>query len=266
MEIIALIVIFTLSRFVANGLFNSPKWRIDAQKKFDGIKRERIFWSLMNEKMTLNDKVIEHSIDDVFMSYLSNGPASFNSTSDDVIIKKMLVKDSSTNLAMLYGKIKEKDEFIERLLVKNQISFSKEELQKVFKEVMQFGDLLETSDGYKLIYDHFDLEEASGVKIWNLTKDLAYSYDYVYLHDRGRFDKNMILSFKFKCLLLTEKIISLLCAKVENEEEVQKLKKALTERNKFKMVGACIFDHSFPFVGSSKLGELPWRVAEVLFL
>lgn len=252
--IIFLIVIFIFARFTIRSIFDK-EWYIKAQDKFDAIKKERIFWTLMTAEK-------EISIENIFRSYVQMMAINMYDeeyTKQDVKIKKIITKKPIENWNILAKKIQEKDEDIKKLFQKYEIIITKKEINKEFEEITQWTS--KNSDAYNFVfaYLNFSEETISGDALWNRTKEF-------YNAASETTDRNVIVPVRFIGITLAESIKNLICRKIEDRENSKELENALTELEQLKMLQWCIIDYSYTWLNTSILDRFWWRFIDGVFL
>lgn len=283
MYIIFLVILFILAGFVAKGLFD-PKWRANAQEKFDSLKRERKFWYLMNTQDTINDEPGEKNTDglhvrDVFRLYVSSlarellvgdffrrKEIGYNNLDKNIIKEKGHWVDN-TNL--LRKKIDEKEKDIEQFLRDNKVNLTKSDIQKGFEKVDEESwGFSEEMKKLVALFLRLVEEKNDGNKIWEAMKkfeEVSRNYEFDSAGDNIK-DLNMLATIKMGQFEILETVTNLLCEKIEGKENSLKLQKFLQEREQMEMLQWCSINYSVTWLNTNGIQRFGWRLASMLFL
>ena len=283
MYIILFVIFFVLAGFVAKGLFD-PKWRANAQEKFDSIKRERKFWYLMNTEDTINDEPGEKNIGglhvrDVFRLYVFSlarellvGDFSrrkeigYNNLDKSIINEKAHWVD---NINLLRKKIDEKEKDIEQFLQDNKVNLAKSDIQKKFeKEEEESWGFSEEMKKFVALFIRLVEDKNDGNQILTAMKkfeEISRKYEFDSAGENIK-DLNILASVKMGQFEILEIITNLLCEKIEGKENSLKLQKLLQEREQMEMLQWCLINYSVSWLNTNGIQRFGWRVASALFL
>jgi hypothetical protein len=255
-DVLIILAILFLAEFTIKGLFNT-KWREQGQNRINGFKREKIFWYLIKNA---NSK-IELTIRDIYNLYILYldgvlNPFSFPNEKnsepynlDKNIIKKN--KSSFSNIRFLGEKIVEREEIIIGLLEKNSVAIDAPEVQQKFEEFKKRHHKIKGApipEQYEKLTEHFVSlvkTSQSGKAIWDIrTKFDKEVNKYIKDYDKKNDDyKEIDLDFIITAKMEVDNIVKdLLCEKIQNTENRQKLAKSLTEWEQLKMLQWCLID------------------------
>ena len=283
MYIIFFIIIFVIAGFLVKGLFD-PKWRANAQEKFDSLRREKKFWYLMNTEDTINDEPGEKNtgglnVRDVFRLYVFSlarellvGDFSrrkeigYNNLDKSIISQKAHWVD---NINLLRKKIDEKEKDIEQFFKDNEVNLTKSDIQKGFEKADEeswgFSEEMK-----KLVSSFLRLveEKSDGNQIWTAMKkfeEVSRNYEFDSAGNNIK-DLNMLVSIKMGQFQILETITNLLYEKIKAKENSLKLQKLLQEREQMEMLQWCLINYSVTWLNTNGIQRFGWRLANSLFL
>lgn len=138
MQIFLLILLIVLAVIVIRGLF-SKEWRESSQTKIDALKKERIFWRLVNgyEGLMLGvDAIFTVHLDPRHLiTYIGSLSDFGKRTEDDARVLKLLTKRNAfANIKPLNDALEKADKTILETLKKDGATFTKADIQKSFED------------------------------------------------------------------------------------------------------------------------------------
>lgn len=303
--IIFLVIVFILGRFLVRGLFDSA-WRKKAQEKFDSIKKERIFWRLINgyDGMVFN----LYWVFTIYLDprHLATFLTSFSyreksEVEEDAEIKKLISqKKGIENINTIRNAIEKREGIITQSFEKDEELFTKADIEKVFdarKDEMlvteQYDKFVEyyfrllpsrepLKDEHKKIWQELEDKDAITPKgtlerviagkynkadIWDTRKKLEEKVgDLEWKTEEEKVDLETIFSLKKAQMEIGEVVSNLLCEDISDTTKKEALKNALKEWEQLHMLSWCIIDFEVSWHGTNKIQQWMWKIVEGVFL
>jgi hypothetical protein len=261
MEIIILLIVLVLAVFVMRALFNS-EWRNGAQAKVDTVKKERIFWALVNNYGNLL------TINAIFTIYLEPGHlATFikgSSTRTDAdlrVLKVLNKKDSFECIKNINSALEKADKTIVEILAKDSKSYTKADIKKFFEAHKDEHIFVpEQYDKFVSYYFHYlpDVTHLKSNDVWDTRKKLEEDAGQLeWKTEEVKVDAETLFAMKKSNVEIGEVVANILCGK---EVANGALRDALTDWEHLHMLRWCIVDFVVAWHNTNLIQRFMWRV------
>jgi len=261
MGILILIIIF-LAIITISSLVNIT-WNKNAKEKINTVKKERIFWRLVNGY----DGLI-FDINAIFTIYLDQRHlvnfitgAKSHTKEDADILKLVKQKKDNDNIHNINDAIEKSDNDIRKIISKNQITFTNDDVKKFFKKHEE--EQIVVPEQYERFVSFFlqMLRDYNIVisDIWEARKKLEEkSAELEWKTEERRVDAETLFNLKKSEQEVGEVVCKLIRVALDNNEVVDSLRVEMERWEKLHMLRWCIVDYSFNWIGTNGLQRLMW--------
>lgn len=268
MGIVFLIIILIILAVFFTRLFLNKELHKNAQTRVADVKKERIFWRLVNGYDGMIFDV--HWIFTIYLdprhlaTFLTS--SSFMEKGDkDAKIKKLISQKNFKNINVINNEIEQRQKQIKEHLDKAAISFTESEIKKEF---ISFKDdrifVPEHYDKYESVYLRLLANKTpSAFEVWEArVKFEDVSSQFEWKSEEEKLDQESIFAVKKSQREIGEVVSNLLCKQIEHNAERDSLKNLLEEWEQLHMLRWCIVDYSANWIGTTGIERMMWRAAE----
>jgi hypothetical protein len=270
--IFILILVLALARFTVKGLFNR-KWREKGQEIFDNIKNERVFWSLLDgfNGMEFDPKgVLSLYLISLKREITNRDALYFRVSGRKPLLKNLINKKNGTinNIDLLHKAIGERDAFIKKYIVNNEVVFTDTEMQEAYGKIEDDLKSKDVPRGYQqFVREKFDAiiqGEVTGLTLWTVLKEIK-NKESEFQYDKTGY--KMINPYTLTSLMLTQTFINetvadLFCKRMENNDDFPKIQKALAEWRQLHILQWFVLSLTNWQKDYKEIQLLMWRIIE----
>ena len=265
MQIFLLILLIVLAVVVIRGLFNK-EWRDASQAKIDAVKKERIFWGLVNgyRGMNLGVEAIFTVHLDVrhLATFITSGNA--RSEEDEKILKLLKGQSSFSSIKVLNDTLEEIDKVIAGIFSHDDQLYTKGEIKKLLEgrkneQLFVPAQYDKFVDFYmRFLPDHAHLKSAD---LWEARKKLNDAAGKLeWKTDEIKVDAETLFAVRKSEVEVGEAVGEVICGK-DNEKDI--LKAFIRDWEHIQMLRTCVVDLVVPWQGTNLLDRWFWRIVEI---
>lgn len=267
--------------FVLDGLIKIS-WKNDAKEKLDSIKKERLFWRMINgyNGMYFNLCWIfriyldpRHLVAFLTSTVTSHKPLEISKIDEDAEIKKLISqKKGIGNITILRAGIEKRESFVEHFIEKDDQTFTKPELEKIFDskkdEIIVTGRYDKFVEYYFRCLPKGESHKYTKLDVWEARKELnEKAGDLEWKTEDEKVDAETMFSLKKAQEEIGEVVINILCKNIndDNKEGKSNLEKNLIQWGQLQMLAWCIVDYSVAWNGTNRIQQFMWKVLGFFF-
>ncbi|MDP9249431.1 MAG: hypothetical protein M3M85_02910 [bacterium] len=262
MEIIILFIILVVAGFIIRALFNT-EWRNSAQEKIDAVKKERVFWRLVNgyQGMNLDIEAIFTVHLDLkhFGTFIGSGNA--RSEDDEKILKLIRHRGSFGSINVLNDNLEEVDKVIIGILSHSTQQFTKAEIKKFFESRKDERLLMPAQyDKFMDFYMRFlpDQAHLKDADLWATRKKLSeVSGKLEWKTDEEKVDAETIFAIRKSEVEVGEVVGDILCGK-DGDKDI--LRTFVTNWEHMQMLRSCVVDLAVPWHNTNLIQRFMWKI------
>ncbi|OGG69793.1 hypothetical protein A3I99_03580 [Candidatus Kaiserbacteria bacterium RIFCSPLOWO2_02_FULL_45_11b] len=264
MEIIILLLITGVAVFIIRALVNN-EWRKSAQEKIDSIRKERIFWRLINGYGGFVfgvEAIFTICLDPKrFTTYMTDSQQL--SVADKKVLRLLKKNRGIGNINIINTELKKVEESISSVLSDSSKILSKSELETVF-DARNKDNFLATPQHEKLV-DIFLLllttnSKVRKIDIWKARKLLDEEATRLeWKNEEEKVDTETLFYLKKSNVDIGETVADILIVEAPSD-----LKEMLKEWELMRMIKSSIVDYAVRQIGMNRIQHFGWKlIAEV---
>ena len=264
MGTLILIVVIFFVIVVISGLI-SVRWNDNARIKINSLKKERLFWRLVHGFDNLIFDI--NAIYSIYIeprhlvNFLPN-PDEKRTVSDKEILDLVKINNNVENIKAINKAIEKRDEIIEEYIVQNQQTFTGKELMdsiSIYKNsqilVADQFDKLASLFQRRLLKENLKCND-----IWEAVKGLdeTVGQKLEWKNENEKIDIDTLYSLKKSNQEINKVMIDFICEKSVDNGTKEKLRNAMEQWEKLRMIRWCISDFVADQIGTNRMQHFFW--------
>lgn len=262
MEIIILFIILVVAGFIIRALFNA-EWRNSAQEKIDAVKKERVFWRLVNGYQGMNLGIEAIFTVHLDLRHFATFITSRNPRTEDEekILKLIRHRGSFGSINVLNDNLEEVDKVIMGILSHSTQKFTKAEIKKFFESRKDERLLMPAQyDKFVDFYMRFlpDQAHLKDEDLWATRKKLNEVADKLeWKTDEEKVDAETIFAVRKSEAEVGEAVGEILYGK-DDEKDI--LRTFIKDWEHIQMLRTCVVDLAVPWHNTNLIERFMWKI------